>query len=110
MSEFIDFKAEVDNDVSNNESVISNTDCEIIDDSETGNDLSFYRLLNQLENVGNVDEILQEELEAEYNKVQNLELHNLCEPDEYLGSVVELKDTKKQLEVFENTFFRKVNN
>ena len=107
MSEFIDFEAEVDDYISNNESIVSSTDCEIIDDNETGNNLSFYRLLIQLENVGNIDEILQEELEAEYNEVENLELNNLCEPDEYLGDVVELKDTKKRIEVFRSTFFPK---
>ena len=104
--EFINFEAEVDDDISENESIVSDND-DIIDDQETGNDLSFYRSLNQLDNVGNVEQILKEELESEYAEMENLEAHNLCEHEEYLGEVVELKDTEKHLSVFSNTFFPK---
>ena len=62
----------------------------IIDDTETGNDLSFYRLLNQLENVGDVDRILQQELESEFAELDNLEINNLTDENESFDNVVEL--------------------
>ena len=106
MSEFIDFEAEVEDDIeSDNE--VSGSECDIVDDEETGNDLSFYRSLNQLENVGDVEQILKEELEAEYAEIGNLEANNLCETDEYLGEVVELKDSEKRISGFHDTFFPK---
>ena len=61
MSEFIDFEAEFEDDIAETESFVSDGGS-IIDDNEIGNDLSFYRSLNQLENVGDVDQILKEEL------------------------------------------------
>ena len=106
MSEFIDFEAELEDDVdSDNE--VSGSECDILDDEETGNDLSFYRSLNQLENVGDVEQILKEELELEYAEIGNLEANNLCETDEYLGEVVELKDPEKRIAAFHETFFPK---
>ena len=100
MSEFIDFEAEVEDDITDVDSAVSENKCDILDDEEPGNDLSFYRSLNQLENVGDVNRILEEELESEYAEMENLEAHNLCEPDKHLGEVVQLKDAKKRIKLF----------
>ena len=106
MSEFIYYEVELEDDIeSDNE--VSGSECDIVDDEETGNDLSFYRSLNQLENVGNVEQILKEELESEYAEIGNSEANNLCETDKYLGEVVELKDSEKRISAFHDTFFSK---
>ena len=95
MADFIDFEAqEVDEEneivmisddddeqVKNGENEVS----DFIDNSEVdNNDPSFYRTIenNELQNVGNVDEILEEELEQSYIDAGSLDLSNNCESDE----------------------------
>ena len=119
MSEYIDYKPEVDdylpviddyteyhnnNNEDENEDQLSEAGS-IIDDNEQGNDLSFYRSLNQLENVGDVDSILQEELESEFAELDNLEINNLTDENDNLGNAVELSDAERRLRIFKSTFF-----
>ena len=119
MSEYRDYKPEVDdylpviddyteyhnnNNEDENEDQLSEAGS-IIDDNEQGNDLSFYRSLNQLENVGDVDSILQEELESEFAELDNLEINNLIDENDNLGNAVELSDAERRLRIFKSTFF-----
>ena len=94
MADFIDFEAqEVDEEneivmisddddeqVKNGENEVS----DFIDNSEVdNNDPLFYRTIenNELQNVGNVDEILEEELEQSYIDAESLDLSNNCKSD-----------------------------
>ena len=110
MSEYIDYEPENDgyeeyhNHNNENEDQLSEAGS-IIDDNEQGNDLSFYRSLDQLENVGDVDTILQEELESEYAELDNLEINNLTDENDNLGNIVELSDAERRLTIFKSTFF-----
>ena len=119
MSEYIDYKPEVDyylpviddyteyhnnNNEDENEDQLSEAGS-IIDDNEQGNDLSFYRSLNQLENVGDVDSILQEELESEFAELDNLEINNLTDENDNFGNAVELSDAERRLRIFKINFF-----
>ena len=95
MVDFIDFEAQ-ELDEENKIVMISDDDDEqvkigenevsdFIDNSVVeNNDPSFYRTIenNELQNVGNVDEILEEELEQSYIDAGSLDLSNNCESDE----------------------------
>ena len=108
MAEYIDYEPELDDDFAENheeEEELLSESGSTIDDTETGNDLSFYRSLNQLENVGDVDRILQQELESEFAELDNLEINNLTDENESFDNVVELSDTEKRVNIFKSTFY-----
>ena len=119
MAEFIDFEAsQVDeNDVvmvSDDEEVVDeeNEVCDnFIDDSAALDevDASFYRAAdnvereqqsNELQNVGNVDEILAEELEQSFQDMQDMDIQNLCDTDEEIEPEVNFSSTDKRLKGF----------
>ena len=124
MAEFIDFEAsQVDeNDVimvSDDEEVVDeeNEVCDnFIDDSAALDevDASFYRAAdnvereqqsNELQNVGNVDEILAEELEQSFQDMQDMDIQNLCDTDEEIEPEVNFSSADKRLKGFKETFF-----
>ena len=115
MAEFIDFEASIadDNDVimvSDDESVTGDNDlvCDnfIDNDNVVENESSFYQAVDQqLENVGNVDEILEEELEQSFANAQNLDVQNLCYSDEEIQSEIKFSSSEKRLKAFKETFF-----
>ena len=121
MAEFIDFEAslaENDDEVimvsddSEDEAEVAGGDevTNFIDDSEQveSNDQSFYRAVD-LENVGNVDEILQEEYEQSIIESENLDVHNLCHSDEEIEPEITFANSEKRLKNFKQTFFPDVN-
>ena len=95
MADFIDFEAE---EVDENDDVIMISDDEQVREPEDevsnfidnsvaeNNDPSFYHSIEnqELQNVGNVDEILQEELEQSYVDANDLDLSNNCDSEEEL--------------------------
>ena len=71
MPEYLDIEAQVEGDeqqdFEQHDDELSDNDNLIIDDNVEGNDLSFYRSIdNQLENVGDIETILQQELNEQY--------------------------------------------
>ena len=114
MADFIDFEAIVqdDNDVimvSDDESTPAAEVCDnnfIDDDSAAEVDASFYRAIDQqLENVGNINEILEEELEQRFIDAQDLDIQNLCHSDEEIEPEVNFSSADKRLKAFKETFF-----
>ena len=80
----------------------------IIDDNTEGNDLSFYRSIdnnNLLENLGDTESILQEELTEQYNEAENLEPNNLLYEREIIQDETELKNQKITIKKFKETFY-----
>ena len=116
MSEYLDVEAQVEGqeeeDLEQDDNIQELSDNEnLIDDETEGNDLSFYRSIdNQLENVGDVESILQEELDKEYKEAENLEPNNLLYEGEILeNDDVELKNQKISLQKFKETFYPRNN-
>ena len=113
MSEYLDIEAQVegeeqqdfeqdDHESSGNEG--------LIDDNTEGNDLSFYRAVdNQLQNLGDVDSILEQELNEQYKEAENLEPNNLLYEGEIIQEQVELKNQKISLKKFKKTFYPRNN-
>ena len=116
MADFIDFEAE---EVDENDDVIMISDDEQVREPEDevsnfidnsvaeNNDSSFYRSIEnqELQNVGNVDEILQEELEQSYLGADDLDLSNICDSEEELEPEINFSDSEKRFKAFTETFF-----
>ena len=111
MSEYLDAEAQVEGtEQEDNEQIDyieeSSDNEKLIDDDTEGNDLSFYRSIdNQLENVGDVESILQEELNEQYKEAENLEPNNLLYEGEIIQNDIELKNQKISLKKFKETFY-----
>ena len=114
MSEYLDNEVQVEGEDDQNASddyIDESSDGEnlIIDDDTEGNDLSFYRSFdntdNLLENVGDIESILQEELSEQYKEAENLEPNNLLYNEEIIQNDVELKNKKISLKKFKETFY-----
>ena len=123
MASFIDFEAQQVDD--QNEVIMVSDDeveqCEevcdnFIDDSAAAavdaDDASFYRAVDnqqqqeqQLENVGNIDEILEKELKQSYVDAESLDIQNLCHSDEEIEPEVDFSAAKKRIKAFQETFF-----
>ena len=118
MADFIDFEAE---EVDENDDVIMISDDEQVREPEDevsnfidnsvaeNNDPSFYRSIEnqELQNVGNVDEILQEELEQSYLGADDLDLSNICDSEEELEPEINFSDSEKGLKRLQKLFFPK---
>ena len=117
MSEYLDNEAQVDTDEKEEEDqdsegnyMSSDNESSVIDDNVEGNDLSFYRSFDNssaqhLENVGDVENILYEELNEQYKAAENLEPNNLLNENEVLQDDVELKNQNLSLKHFRETFY-----
>ena len=115
MSEYLDKEVVVENEENQEEDYSgesSGSENLIIDDETEGNDLSFYRFIdnindnsNLLQNVGDVESILQEELAEQYKESESLEPNNLLYDGEVIQDETELKNQKVKLEKFKQTFF-----
>ena len=94
MSEYLDAEAQVEGtEQEDNEQIDyieeSSDNEKLIDDDTEGNDLSFYRSIdNQLENVGDVESILQNELDEQYKEAENLEPNNLLHEGEIIQNEI----------------------
>ena len=105
MSEYLDIEAQVEGDeqqdFEQHDDELSDNDNLIIDDNVEGNDLSFYRSIdNQLENVGDIETILEQELNEQYREAENLEPNNLLYEGEIIQDNAELKNQKISLKKF----------
>ena len=60
---------------------------------------------NLLENVGDTESILQEELSEQYKEAENLEPNNLLYEGEIIQNDTELKNQKISLKKFKETFY-----
>ena len=109
MSEFLDVEAEVEGDYEDEIDRYENeesSDDSLIDNECEGNELSFYRSVDhQLENVGDIDKILREELEEQYKEAENLEPNNLVHERESLNSSKIKSNSTQYLNTFKATFF-----
>ena len=107
MSEYLDNEVEVEGEDQDEDYISESTDDEnlIIDDETEGNDLSFYRTIDQLENVGDTESILQEELNEQYKEAENLEPNNLLYEGEIIPNNTELKNQEIMLKKFKDTFY-----
>ena len=107
MSEYLDNEVEVEGEDQDEDYISESTDDEnlIIDDETEGNDLSFYRTIDQLENVGDTESILQEELNEQYKEAENLEPNNLLYEGEIIPNNTELKNQEITLKKFKDTFY-----
>ena len=121
MSEYLDKEAVLEDEENHEEEEeeedysgeSSGSEKMIIDDETEGNDLSFYRFIDNknnnsdlLQNVGDTESILKEALAEQYKESESLEPNNLL----YDGEVIqddetELKNQKVKLEKFKQTFF-----
>ena len=112
MSEYLDIEAQVEGGKEEEEEEeSSDNENLIIDDDIEGNNLSFYRSIdNQLENVGDVESILQEELNEQYIEAENLEPNYLLYEGEIIQNDTELKNQKKSLKKFKETFYPRNDN
>lgn len=113
MSEYLDNEVEVDEKNSQEEAddyLTDLTDSEdsLIDNETEGNNLSFYRTVDQLENVGDTESILQEELNKQYKEAENLEPHNLLYEDEVIPKKIELKNQEVSLKNLNRHFSLKI--
>ena len=122
MADFIDFQAVQDDQ----QDVIMVSDDDEIEEKEVFDDfiddsaaldevdVSFYRATDiqreqqssELQNVGNIDEILEEELEQSFVDAQDLDIQNLCHSDEEIEPEVNFSSADKRLKAFKETFFR----
>ena len=114
MSEYLDIEAQVEGDeqqdFEQHDDELSDNDNLIIDDNVEGNDLSFYRSIdNQLENVGDIETILEQELNEQYREAENLEPNNLLYEGEIIQDNAELKNQKISLKKFKKTFYPRNN-
>ena len=85
MAQFIDFEVDVEADAEENEVSDSDSDLDslssFIDNQENGNELSFYRSFNNVEN--DINETLKKEYEDGLKDIENLdEVSNLCKRSE----------------------------
>ena len=64
--------------------------------------MSFYRTIDQLENVGDTESILQEELNEQYKEAENLEPNNLLYEGEIIPNNTELKNQEITLKKFKD--------
>ena len=85
MAQFIDFEVDVEEDAEENE--VSEYDSDLdslssfVNNQEKGNELSFYRLFNNVET--DTEETLKKEYEDSLKDVEKLdEISNLCESSE----------------------------
>ena len=113
MSEYLDIEAQVEGeeqqDFEQDDHESSGNEGLIIDDNTEGNDLSFYRAIdNQLQNLGDVDSILEQELNEQYKEAENLEPNNLLYEGEIIQDSVELKNQKISLKKFKKTFYPRI--
>ena len=114
MSEYLDIEAQVEDEQEHIEQddIEESSDNEnlIIDDNTEGNDLSFYRAIdNQLENLGDIDSILEQELDEQYTEAENLEPNNLLHEGEIIQNDIELKNQAKSLKKFKKAFYPRNN-
>ena len=58
-----------------------------------------------MQNVGNIDEILEEELEQSFVDAQDLDIQNLCYSDKEIEPEVNFSSADKRLKAFKETFF-----
>ena len=121
MADFIDFEAVQDDQqdvimVSDDDEIEENEVCDdFIDDSAALDevDTSFYwatdiereQQSSELQNVGNIDEILEEELEQSFVDAQDLDIQNLCYSDKEIEPEVNFSSADKRLKAFKETFF-----
>ena len=102
MSEYLDIEAQVEGeeqqDFEQDDHESSDNENLIIDDNTEGNDLSFYRSIdNQLQHLGDIDSILEQELDEQYKEAENLEPNNLLYEGKIIQDHVELKNQKISL-------------
>ena len=58
-----------------------------------------------MQNVGSIDEILEEELEQSFVDTQDLDIQNLCHSDEEIEPEVNFSSADKRLKAFKEIFF-----
>ena len=110
MTQFIDFKVDVETDAEENEVSDSDSDWEssFIDNQENSNELSFYRSFNNVENE--INETLKTEYEDGLKDIENLdEISNLCESSKEELEIDDFKNSEEKIENFTENLLPKVN-
>ena len=112
MAQFIDFEVDVEADAEENEVSDSDSDLDslspFIGNQENGNELSFYRSFNNVEN--DINETLKKEYEDGLKDIENLdEISNLCESSKEELEIDDFKNSEEKIENFTENLLPKVN-
>ena len=112
MAQFIDFEVDVEADAEENEVSDSDSDLDslspFIGNQENGNELSFYRSFNNVEN--DINETLKKEYEDGLKDIENLdETFNLCESSEEELEIDNFKNSEEKIKNFTENLLSKVN-
>ena len=112
MAQFIDFEVDVEEDAEENE--VSEYDSDLdslssfIDNQEKGNELSFYRLFNNVET--DIEETLKKEYEDGLKDIEKLdEISNLCESSEEELEIDDFKNFEAKIKTFTENLLPKPN-
>ena len=112
MAQFIDFEVDVEADAEENE--VSEYDSDLdslssfIDNQEKGNELSFYRLFNNVET--DIEETLKKEYEDSLKDIEKLdEISNLCESSEEELEIDDFKNFEAKIKTFTENLLPKPN-
>ena len=112
MAQFIDFEVDVEEDAEENE--VSEYDSDLdslssfIDNQEKGNELSFYRLFNNVET--DIEETLKKEYEDGLKDIKKLdEISNLFESSEEELEIDNFKNSEEKIKHFTENLLPKPN-
>ena len=112
MAQFIDFEVDVEADAEENE--VSDYDSDLdslssfIDNQEKGNELSFYRLFNNVET--DIEETLKKEYEDGLKDIKKLdEISNLFESSEEELEIDNFKNSEEKIKHFTENLLPKPN-
>ena len=110
MAQFIDFEVDVKADAEENEASDYDYDLDslssFIDNQENGNELSFCRWFNNVEN--DINETLKKEYEDGLKDIQNLnEISNLCESSDEELEIDDFKNPEEKIKNFTEKFTSK---
>ena len=112
MAQFIDFEVDVEEDAEENE--VSEYDSDLdslssfIENQEKGNELSFYRLFNNVET--DIEETLKKEYEDGLKDIKKLdEISNLFESSEEELEIDNFKNSEEKIKHFTENLLPKPN-
>ena len=113
MSDFINFEADIDEDVGkdkdNEVSDISEIESDFIDDQEVNTDINLYRQFDNVEN--DIEQVLRETYNEAIEDIENFdEISNLCDGSEDEIEIDDFKNFELEIKKFNESLFPRVDN
>ena len=113
MSDFINFEADIDEDVGkdkdNEVSDISEIESDFIDDQEVNTDINLYRQFDNVEN--DIEQVLRETYNETIEDIENFdEISNLCDGSEDEIEIDDFKNFELDFKKFNESSFPRVDN